>query len=147
MTKFLAVDVKNGLEAAESCGAALSSTILSLGIAHGPKPTLPGQRDAAVQLPHCCHSWTAQHSDRRDGGSADKPDLRFPPWGRNDGTIVTGRSTLHFLQRSEKSGPSCPTQQNSASKRRQRGLSWHSTRAVNAECCCQIYRLGIKNIA
>lgn len=41
----------------------------------GPKPTLPGQRDAAVQLPHCCRSWTAQHPDRRDGGCADKAPI------------------------------------------------------------------------
>ena len=38
----------------------------------------------------------------------DKTDLRSPTWDGNDGTIITDRTTLHFLQCSEKSGPSRP---------------------------------------
>jgi YD repeat-containing protein len=47
-----------------------------LNAALGPKPTLPGQRDAAVQLSHCCHSCVAQHFHKRNDGSADGAVIR-----------------------------------------------------------------------
>ena len=53
MTKFLAVDVKNGLRAAGRNTGGFGKPVID---AVGPKPTLPGQRDAAVQLPQSGHS-------------------------------------------------------------------------------------------
>lgn len=42
-----------------------SVPLLNNSVIFGPKPTLPGQRDAAVQLPNCCRSSAVQHFDRR----------------------------------------------------------------------------------
>ena len=59
---------------------------------------------------------------------ADKPDLRFPLQDRSDGTFTTDRTTLLFLQCSEKSGLSCAPQRKPVSERRHSGQSAFSLR-------------------
>ena len=63
-----------------------------------------------------------------------KTDLRIPSWDENDATFITTPTTLHFLQRGEKSCPSRVPQRNPVSERRQCG----PTRTLHIILACPL---------